>query len=222
MKNQKHFQQSLLRCAMYLSIFLLNTSFASSKKDSENNTLKFSDLKCEYSTNPIRMDILSPQLSWKIESEKRGIVQSAYQIIVADSPESLTKNIANIWDSGTIASSKSTGISYSGSELKSRKRYYWKVRIWDSNNTISDWSESAFFEMGLLNQEDWKADWIGYPASWTGRVLYFRRTFSTTKVVQKARVYPSDGKDKGIETQILYAQIGQLKVENDWLKKKLQ
>jgi transposase len=32
----------------------------------------------------------------------------------------------------------------------------------------------------------------------------------------------SDNKDKGVETQILYAQIGQLKVENDWLKKKLQ
>jgi len=31
-----------------------------------------------------------------------------------------------------------------------------------------------------------------------------------------------DQKDKGVETQILYAQIGQLKVENDWLKKKLQ
>jgi len=29
-------------------------------------------------------------------------------------------------------------------------------------------------------------------------------------------------KDKGVETHILYAQIGQLKVENDWLKKKLQ
>ncbi len=28
--------------------------------------------------------------------------------------------------------------------------------------------------------------------------------------------------EKGVETQILYAQIGQLKVENDFLKKKLQ
>ena len=34
--------------------------------------------------------------------------------------------------------------------------------------------------------------------------------------------YSSEQKEKGIETQILYAQIGQLKVENDWLKKKLQ
>ena len=32
---------------------------------------------------------------------------------------------------------------------------------------------------------------------------------------------PND-QEKGIETQILYAQIGQLKVENDFLKKKLQ
>lgn len=32
----------------------------------------------------------------------------------------------------------------------------------------------------------------------------------------------SEGKEKDIETQILYAQIGQLKVENDFLKKKLQ
>jgi len=32
----------------------------------------------------------------------------------------------------------------------------------------------------------------------------------------------SDEKDKDVETQILYAQIGQLKVENDFLKKKLR
>lgn len=32
----------------------------------------------------------------------------------------------------------------------------------------------------------------------------------------------SEDKEKDIETQILYAQIGQLKVENDFLKKKLQ
>ena len=32
----------------------------------------------------------------------------------------------------------------------------------------------------------------------------------------------SDEKDKDVETQILFAQIGQLKVENDFLKKKLR
>lgn len=32
----------------------------------------------------------------------------------------------------------------------------------------------------------------------------------------------SEEKDSSVETQILYAQIGQLKVENDFLKKKLR
>lgn len=33
---------------------------------------------------------------------------------------------------------------------------------------------------------------------------------------------PSAAKETGVEAQILYAQIGQLKVENDFLKKKLR
>jgi hypothetical protein len=33
---------------------------------------------------------------------------------------------------------------------------------------------------------------------------------------------PVEKKDDGVDSQILYAQIGQLKVQNDWLKKKLQ
>jgi transposase len=32
----------------------------------------------------------------------------------------------------------------------------------------------------------------------------------------------AEGKDKGVEAQVLYAQIGQLKVECDFLKKKLR
>src|SRR5450759_5151343 len=98
MKKQRHFQLSLLRCAIYLTVFLLSTSLTSNKKDLEINHLKVSDLKCEYVTNPIGMDVLSPQLSWRIESEMRVIIQSAYQIMVADSPENLTRNNANIWD----------------------------------------------------------------------------------------------------------------------------
>ena len=31
-----------------------------------------------------------------------------------------------------------------------------KVRVWDSREEASDWSETAYFEMGLLEPEDWK------------------------------------------------------------------
>lgn len=192
MTNQKLFRISFPGYAVFTLVFFMCSSFTGNKSNSVSNyDLKVTALKCEYATNPIGLDIQPPQLSWRIESEKRGILQTAYQVIVAGSPEDLIKNNANIWDSGKINSAKAAGVTYSGPELISRKRYYWKVRIWDSDNKISDWSQPAFFEMGLLNQEDWKADWIGYPASWSGRVLYFRKIFSTTKPVQKARAYIS-------------------------------
>lgn len=40
-----------------------------------------------------------------------------------------------------------------------------------------------------------------------------------------ANVFASEGseiKDEGVDTQILYAQIGELKVQNEFLKKKLR
>lgn len=192
MKNRKSFQLSLLRCTIYLSVFLLCSSYIWNKSEPERDyDMKVTDLKCEHATNPIGIDILSPQLSWKIESEKRGALQSAYQILLADSPKNLAQEKSIMWDSRKIKSAKSVGISYNGTKLTSRKRYYWKVKIWYLNGNSSSFSEPAFFEMGLLNQQDWKSDWIGNPASWTGRVLYFRKTFSTTKPVQKARVYIS-------------------------------
>jgi alpha-L-rhamnosidase len=156
------------------STIVINTSFTTDKTNPEANIIEVFDLKCEYAVNPIGMDIQSPQLSWRIESEKRGVFQGAFQIMVADSPEDLANNIADLWDSGIIKSSKSTGVEYAGPELQSRKRYYWKVRVWNSDNTMSDWSETAFFEMGLLNQEDWQSEWLGFTPGRTGRVLYFK------------------------------------------------
>jgi alpha-L-rhamnosidase len=192
MRNQNTFKISF---SVYFVFILVLFTSPSCKRNAiipeKNYDLKITDLKCEYATNPIGMDVLFPQLSWKIESEKRGTLQSAYQILISDSPENLAQGNSIIWDSRKIKSTKSVGISYGGPDLESRKRYYWKVRFWDTNDNISSFSEPAFFEMGLLNQEDWKADWIGYPASWTGRVLYFRKTFSTAKPIQKARAYIS-------------------------------
>lgn len=53
--------------------------------DSKNITNKVSvtRLKCEYMTEPIGIDIKLPRLSWEIASSGRGIMQTAYRIIVA-------------------------------------------------------------------------------------------------------------------------------------------
>jgi len=159
--------------------------------NAQGNKLKVVDLKCEYATNPIGLDIQSPRLNWRIESGQRGIIQSSYQIIVSNSMEKLSQDTADVWDSGKIKASNSTGIFYNGRELSSRQRFFWKVRIWTNNNHVSEWSEPAFFETGLLNKEDWISDWITYVPGIPGRVLYFKATFNKEKPVKQARAYIS-------------------------------
>lgn len=117
------------------------------------------NLKCEYIKNPLGIDILFPRLSWELVSPNRGTMQSAYQVLVSvDENNFDPENL--VWDSGRVESDNSTCCEYRGESLKSRKRYYWKVRIWDENDLLSVYSNVSFFEMALLNQKDWKASWI--------------------------------------------------------------
>jgi alpha-L-rhamnosidase len=117
-------------------------------------------LRCEYLVNPLGIDQALPRLSWQSDDSTRNWKQSAYEILVATSPERLAANQADVWDSGKKVSAESVGIPYAGPTLESRHRYYWKVRIWDSSGTLSESSEPAWWEMGLLHPADWKAKWI--------------------------------------------------------------
>jgi alpha-L-rhamnosidase len=117
-------------------------------------------LRCEYMQNPLGIDFSNPHLSWQSESAERNWKQSAYEVLVASSTDRLRSGQANVWDSGRVQSDESVGIAYKGPELESRKRYYWKVRVWDAAGHVSDSAEDAWWEMGLLHTADWKAKWI--------------------------------------------------------------
>ena len=155
------------------------------------SNLKVVNLKSEYSVNPIGVDSERPRFSWQIESERRGIIQETYQIIVSGYKDGLLQDTGIIWDSGEVYASKSTNIEYEGPKLLSRERYLWKVRIRSNNGEISEWSEPAFFEMGLLNSSDWKSGWITYVPGIPGRVLYYKTTFQKEKEIRQARAYIS-------------------------------
>lgn len=120
-------------------------------------------LRCEYLRNPLGIDAATPHLSWQSDSTARNWKQAAYEVLVASSREQLQAGKADIWDSGKITSDESVGIAYGGPAPESRKRYFWIVRVWDAAGNVSDSTEEAWWEMGLLHPEDWKAKWI----SWT-------------------------------------------------------
>jgi alpha-L-rhamnosidase len=117
-------------------------------------------LRCENLENPLGIDNPAPQLSWFSDNTERNWQQAAYQILVAGSAEQLHSGKADIWDSGKISSSESVGIAYAGPALESRRRYYWKVRVWSMKGEMSESGEIATWEMGLLHPVDWKAQWI--------------------------------------------------------------
>ena len=106
------------------------------------------NLKTEHMVNPIGIDILKPYVSWNcIEGKK----QTAYEI------EAVCEDKV-ILSTGKISSFQMSAIL--DVEVKSRERVFWKVRLWDEEDVVSEWSDEAFFEIGLLQQGDFIAKWI--------------------------------------------------------------
>jgi alpha-L-rhamnosidase len=165
---------------MFLSII----SFAGSKEEVTVNVI---NLSCEYLTNPLGIDDMEPPLSWQLTSNQRGQKQTAYRILVASSQENLDKNVGDLWDSGRIKSGQSTPIQYNGTPLQSRTECFWKVMVWDKDGQPSAWSEQAYWSMGLLEKEDWTAQWIGSPDLVTAP--YYRHSFNLNDVPERATVY---------------------------------
>ena len=117
----------------------------------------------ELKTNPLGIDIANPRLSWQLQSTGRGKFQTAYEILVSDNPKDLDKNKGTVWQTGKVKSGSTFGIIFNGKPLMSFKRYFWKVRIWDEKDLQSDWSLVCFFESAMMNDSDWKAQWISDP-----------------------------------------------------------
>jgi alpha-L-rhamnosidase len=152
-------------------------------------------LKCEYTGNPIGIDIPRPRLGWVVESTHRAANQTAYQVLVSSNEEALLAGRGDLWDSGRVKSNDSIHIIYNGADLRSRQRCWWKVRIWDGNDLQSEWSDAVNWEMALLNPSDWRAKWIGAPSfnpdgmTYTPPARFFRRVFEISKPAISARVY---------------------------------
>jgi len=149
-------------------------------------------LVCEYKTDPIGIDISKPRLSWQIATTDNGVMQTAYEVRVAESAEKLN-SAKLLWSTGKVISSQSVNVVYNGPTLLSEQRVYWQVRVWDNKDKASPWSSPGYWEMGILKPQEWKATWITYGDAKQVKEslpsLYFRKEFSLSKKVKSARVY---------------------------------
>jgi alpha-L-rhamnosidase len=122
--------------------------------------LSVSKLRCEYLVDPIGIDEVEPRLSWVVASTERGEKQTAWQVLVASTPEALAANHGDLWDSGKVNGDATGQIEYAGDALASRTQCHWKVRAWDKDGQPSAWSSPAKWSIGLLENSDWSAQWI--------------------------------------------------------------
>lgn len=151
--------------------------------------LRVYSLKTENLVCPLGLDADTPRLSWKLESDRKNVIQTSYRIIASSD-----ENCENIlWDSNVIASDKSHSIRWGGKKLLSRQRIYWKVIVQAGKDAAE--SEITWFEMGLLDETDWKGKWIEPEDEVNifaeNPAPYLRKEFRVKEGLVKARIYQS-------------------------------
>ncbi len=146
---------------------------ANYNKNSENyEWTNVMNLRTDYRNNPMGIDYETPMLSWILDSAKRGVFQTSYNIGVSSSYEKAVMGEFDIWESGEVESSD-TSVTYGGSALEPMTRYYWTVICRDSNGDVIPTSEIAEFETGLMSEgfgEDNK--WISADNTWINSKNY--------------------------------------------------
>jgi alpha-L-rhamnosidase len=109
--------------------------------------VEVSDLTVNDLPEPLGIGLDDPDLSWQLNSQRRGVMQQAYEVHVASSAEALAD--PDVWDSGRVQSDRSVDVPYEGPRLEPRTDYVWSVRVWDDRGVASEWSEPALFGTAL-------------------------------------------------------------------------
>lgn len=148
-------------------------------------------LRTEFLVNPQAVAETQPRLSWEVQDDRPGAVQSAYQVQVAATAEALAAERDLLWDSGQVAGDQSIHVRFGGEPLAAWSQCVWRVRTWDAAGEASAWSAPANWGTGPLTEADWAGDWIGAPPraeDTTAPSPYLRREFSAKPGLRSARL----------------------------------
>ncbi|NBA89038.1 family 78 glycoside hydrolase catalytic domain [Emticicia sp. CRIBPO] len=147
--------------------------------------LAVKNLLLENQVNPVGLDIRQPRFSWALQSGKRNVKQTAYELKVTAGKEV-------VWNTGKTSSEQSAHLIYAGKALKSGQKYQWQVKVWDNQGQTSEWSAPAVFQTALMDISEWKASWIepefGLDTNITASPV-LRKQFSAAKKIVSATAY---------------------------------
>lgn len=143
------------------------------------------NLRCEYLTNPISIDVATPRFTWESAMD-----QQSFQLHVATDKNLLKGELADCWISEKTIGNENL-ITYKGKPLRSHSTYYWQIMVWDKNGKQSV-SSIAQFETSKMSSTDWKAQWITDEHDKEHKPSpLFRKSFVSKSNIKKARLYVS-------------------------------
>lgn len=155
--------------------------------EEEEGAWAASGLKVELMEDPYGIDTKNPAFSWYMNREERGSYQKKYHIVVADTLKNMEKG-KYLLDTGWCESSENSYVKIHALQniLKDNSLYYWKVRMMDTQERISEWSEIACFSTGVGKE------WSSTETIWNAEksdYVFLRTTFDlkvSKKKVEKA------------------------------------
>ncbi len=113
-----------LRLVTIAACFVLTAGCFAQSLGAAEGPLPPVNLRCEFLKDPVAIDVRQPRLAWVDLHTERAQMQSAYQVLVASSPELLAQNKGDQWDSRKTASDDPTQVIYNGKSLESNHSYW--------------------------------------------------------------------------------------------------
>ncbi len=192
-----------------LLTFIADGKVSDNKDNIQNKTsIEIVNATVEMQDGRMPLATGTPRFSWNYRAEGAfNVHQTAYRIIVASSKQMAERGVGDLWDSKTVNSDQMLYIPYEGKKLHSRDKAYWRIYATvdysksasPSNGEVGKLELSSsinYFEISLLEQEDWSALWIGHEFDDDSLVRrtriaarYIRKEFNLRDEISEARLY---------------------------------
>jgi alpha-L-rhamnosidase len=145
------------------------------------------NVRIEHLRETLGIGTAQPRLSWMVNTESREWHQSAYEIETYGANRKLRSQ------TGKVESDQSVLVAWPFEPFSSREHLSVRVRVWDKDGNVSEWSDAVSLETGLLSTSDWNAKFItptwDEDTSKSNPSPYLRREFELRAGVKSARLY---------------------------------